>query len=180
MKIMEFWTKAKVTEVDVLGEMVGFTDVPMGTLMKVKNLTKGSKALSKLLAYFFVDKSRDTEVITTKEGATNIKGISPSIATMRQQTLESGIEGLQNLITSEESQELLAEIVYYSAPAISEGKSQAAFKEELFSKGPRVVLALLVGVLKANGGALSVLGKLFPQIPTDVVNRMEEALGQED
>lgn len=169
----EFWKKKKIIEVDIQGEPTRFKGVPIGTLFKIKNLAEGNKALAKLLSYFFVDKSRDTEVITTAEGVTNIKPISPSIATMRQQTLEQGILGIQALLTSEESQELLAEILYYSAIDLSRDKTVQAFAKEVADQCPEVILELLIGVVKANKGIISTLGKLLPQMPKSVADHME-------
>ena len=173
---MEFLKKSKVTEYEVQGETVKFKGIPLKTIFKIRNLAEANKSISKLLAYFFVDKSQDAEVITTKDGNTNIKAISPSIATMRMQNLEQGIAGIQSLFTAPETQELMAEIIYFSASECWKDKSFEQAYEDIMELDSATFLELLFGSLKASAGVVKVLGKLFPQIPTAVVDALAEKL----
>lgn len=172
----EFFKKSKITEYEVQGEMVKFKGIPLKTIFKIRNLADGNKALAKLLAYFFVDRSKDAEVISTAEGTTNIKSIDPQIASMRMRDLEDAIKGLQAILTSPESQELVSEIIYYSATDCWDGKDLKAATDLIMEQDAEVFMELLIGSMKASSGVIKTLGKLFPQIPSNVANVVEEKL----
>lgn len=181
-------SKSTVSEVD--GTPVNFRSVPIGVLLKVRELVEANKSLAKLTAYFFVDKSKDNEVTTKKEvidaeagvynEVTHIGEVKPEIAAMRQRDLEQGIAGLQTLLTSPESQRLLAEIVYHSAFEV--WKAKGVSKEEAVlaicnEVDAEVFVELVVGAVRAHKGVLKGLGKLFlPKV--DVEKELEERLAQ--
>jgi len=185
---MEFLKKSKVTEYEVNGIVTRFKGIPLKTIFKIRNLAEANKSISKLLAHFFTDKTKDAEVISSQELAdadkalynthTRVAAIDTQLATIRQRELESGIAGIQSLITSPESQELFAEIIYYSvADQWKNDQGKILNQEEAieYIKGFNVAVSmeLLIGAFKASSGVVKVLGKLFPQIPKNMVDLAE-------
>ena len=62
---MEFLKKSKQIEHEVNGKKIKFKGIPLKTIFKIRNLAEANKAISKLLAQFFTDKSKDAEVISS-------------------------------------------------------------------------------------------------------------------
>jgi len=182
---LEFLKKSKTIEYEVQGEKVSFKGIPLKTIFKIRNLAEANKSISKLLAYWFIDKSKDAEIINTStvadsekelyNTATNVKSVEPQIAAMRSRDLEQGISGIQSLITSPESEELLTEIIYESAAKCWEGMTPEDARDTILGLDPAAALELLIGSLKASAGVIKVLGKWFPQIK-NVESVLEEKL----
>jgi hypothetical protein len=186
---MEFLKKSKITECEINGERVKLKGMPLGVIFKIRNLAEGNKAIAKLLATLFVDKSKDSgiqsetiladadkELYDTKQ---TIAPIDPNIAAMRMRDLELGIEGLTSLVTSKETEELIAEIIYHCAFELYKGRGIKIdeCKAELMELGLDITLELLMGSFKASSGVLNVLGKLFPQTSKSMAEKVSEMKG---
>ena len=183
----EFLKKGKVTSFEVQGEQVNFRGIPLGTIFKIRNLVEGQKAASKLLTTLFTDTTKDSGIKTvTKlvdadkvlyDTEQTIVAIDPNIAAMRVRDKEQGIEGLIKLLTSPESEDLLAEIIIHSAECF-DAKDMDGSKEAVAGLELPVVIELVIGSLKASSGVVSVLGKLFPQMSKSVAAKVDQVLGK--
>lgn len=186
----EFLTKSKVHEVRIMEDedKIKFKGIPIGTIFKIRNLADGNKAIAKLLAYVFSDKSKDSKIETVdtladaesgqRNTCTTIHAAENSTISMRTGELEKGIGGLQAVITSAEAEDLVCEIIFHSAFEEFKGMKKDKAYPIIMDWDTEIFIGMLLGSIKASSGVLNVLGKLFPQMPSNAAKLVDEALAE--
>lgn len=181
---MKDYCESKTVVKKVNGEDVTFHALPMGVLFKCRNL---SDAVSKMLASFFADTSKDVrleeltapskvegtdKVFETKQ-ATSM-AVEPQIASLRLRHREDGIKSLVDALMGDKTQEILCEMIVRSAR--KEFVPEDA-KTLLDKTDPDTFKQLLMGVLEANRGVFNGMGEFLSRLTKkDVMAGVKEKL----
>ncbi len=164
---MKDWLIKKIITREIDGQEVKFRRIPVGTLQKFRIINED---VSKALTLLFKDTTHDVEVdqMSTPsedrdaEGtpymSTGIKqsAAHPSIITLRTTQMEEGIKGIISALTSDESIEVLSEIIVKSAWEEFDESDIPKLKDQMDLV---TMIEFLKGAFEASAGDYAQLGK---------------------
>jgi len=183
---MKKWLNNKTITKTIDGEEIEFRRIPVGVFQKLRGLNESA---SKAISMLFKDTTKDVEIeqLSVPTDKTNPDGtpvmstefkqaaIQSSMASMRVQQMEQGVKGLIDTLTSDDTMEVLCEIIATSAYKEFEGVDPKEIKEGM---DVATMVQFLIGAFEASAGDYAKLGKSLFQKNQNLQEMVEKVKAQ--
>lgn len=184
MKITEFLKQSKGVEFDYLGTTRTAYPLSAGCIFKLKNV---APHISKVLSVVFEKTEGDSshKYASYKDGDTqsvenSSEAVSPEIIQIRTRQKTEAIQGIVDFFLSDESSELLIDVLWSGLRLGSEKpKTEAERSEILADMTVEELSAMLQGIFKANKKVLGPFSDTLTRISESAKELVDQKLQKE-